>query len=448
MAIKQKRNAGGGGKGSVDFKSHDEAVRANAMLTENAQHVAYESIVPSTLLPSSSVSRSPIIFKIKQQEGQMLRMNDLQLALTFKVQEVTSNGHRKIPANKNVAIIDYCLNTLFEDVIVHANGEVIYTSNILYGKMSFVKQLLWSKPEDRRTYLKSAGWYNALAGSHGNVSSSKTEVGETTERKDLIEDSKDVRCRGYLNIDIFNTDNLFPDNTDITITMLMNRSEILLTHFVGAVAQNADATAPTFIGYDVIISEAQLIVPRVSVIGKIPRSLRYEYTQYKIAHYVCNAGVSEHTVRLTETVLPTLVACFFGTEQQHKGSYTTDFLELPDCNVKSIMMKCNNAVRGYDQLDLQQKRSYLSAFHGLYDVLASTGDITIEQYKGGMTVFGFDPTPTQTGTLFSTKKVHGVLDLTVTYGTAPTTNIVIYTLMIYPSAFTFDNHGHLKFLES
>lgn len=260
--------------------------------------------------------------------------------------------------------------------------------------------------------------------------------------------SKSWVVAGLLKSDILSTDHYISDKVNIGIKLFMANADTVLV-------QSGDGIGATFTPQKckITITDCQLTVPRVKIKStiKIPRSIHYNYVKHHLTSYLHPKQISTFgPLQFASGKLPSMVLVYVGSEERHTGSYKLNRLLMKPENVKNVLMTVNQTnLPNQFGFECDYAGSvYNDAYLNLFDVTKSKANIPYDAFDS-YCMYAFDLTESKCGVTFDKKlQPQGVASLTVTFRTAPTTNMRIFVHQVTPSTYTLNDQGHFLSDES
>ena len=197
--------------------------------------------------PINSISgTSPIQFEITGAEHDYLDLNDSQLFVKFKI--------NNIPAGS--AICNFGLHSLFSDIRVTLNDTQIEGGSFLYPYKALISTLVQYGREAKTTFLEASGFKKDQPGQF----ESATNTGHVY-RSAWTTNGRSHHFTGPLFLDIFSQSKYLINKVNVGITLYKSSVDFVLNHFANLAA---DAQRP-----EIVIEQAILYVRKCKVSDQV-----------------------------------------------------------------------------------------------------------------------------------------------------------------------------------
>ena len=271
---------------------------------------SFEEIYPINALEGSS----DIQFTIVGSNTDYLDLNDTLLSVSVKV---TDEDGKALADNADVVPSNYFFHTLFKDVILTMNNEVIEGGNNVYAQKALIETILNYGNDTKEVYLDSIGYEDSA---------------ET--RKGWIAKSKVFQMCGSLQLDFFDQPKYLIPGVSVSLRLKRNESKFCLK----------SAQKPKL-----QITEARLYVRRVKVeqsvlmgheIGLNKQNAHYPIRKCLLVSYTMATGTQNFYKDqiFGDERLPKFVLVTFQTAAQKNGDYGSDSSTFKNFSASSVTL--------------------------------------------------------------------------------------------------------------
>jgi len=345
--------------------------------------------------PVNNISSSaPIEFVINGTGDEFIDLNSSYLCLQLTVKKATGGN---LAGTAEVAFINNWIHSAFSDVILTINGTQIEGGNQTYPYKAYLTNLLSHGKVSKATQLQASGWSKDTAGQMND----KTNNTGYAYRKKLCAESKSIELCAPILLDFFVQSKCCLPNTEIGIKLIPSKPEFQLVHY-GTNANDA---------YKVSYEKAIMYVRRVkavpSFISAIEQNLNLQNAVYPLQHtevttYTISQGSKSHNKELLfRGRMPKLVVVGFVSNSAYNGAYGETPFNFEHLNTTHITLYREGEElpqRALQPSFSTDKPHYAREYMGLLQALDIFNrntdiDLTMDDYKGGYTLFGFNLTP-------------------------------------------------------
>ena len=344
-------------------------------------------------LPINAVTKfNKIHFRIMGNNEEFVKMNSCYLVANIKLKKVDkskfTNSDEVIPNNN-------LLHSMFSNIDVSFNSKKIATDHSYYHYKAYLQTLLNFKLDDAKHLLSAALWCKDTP---GEFYSHAPNLGGMERLKAMYKSEYTLTAElgGRLFIDFFNQDQLLLNNVDIDIELYPNIDKFTYSSTTGTKMQY-------------VIDSMSLHVRKVKLDEHTKDNIMKELST-KPAVYPFTRGViktfnlaqnntSLHYENVFLGTLPTrLFIGFIYTYVLSADSLINPY-ELANCDVNYVALYKNGVqipAKPYtpDFSRSLATRSYLSLFKTTNTYYNNRSvNITLNEYKNGYTLWGFDFTP-------------------------------------------------------
>jgi hypothetical protein len=211
-----------------------EVLKSELDLFKNINYQA--SITSSNLIPyrpiSSIENSNTIEFVIPGNSEEYIDLQDI--FLWVKANIVNEDG-TPFPENQNgrYSLINYGLNTMWDQVDIYLNNTLISQSSNTYAYRSYIECLIGKAEMAKYSYLKAAGFNPPKVGNL-NFDNIDTDIAA------ISKESKEFTLYGRIHGDIFNSQRLLINGVTIRLVFTRAKDNFCL---MGSVLQTGDPTA-------------------------------------------------------------------------------------------------------------------------------------------------------------------------------------------------------------
>lgn len=394
----------------------------------NVQSTTIDTIAAETVFPcDTDLNRNPITFNIRPVPGMAIQTKNIKLALKFTVKKQVDNVWVDIESADRITLLNGPGFSLFEDCHLSIGGTVCETASREYSRTSLIRNMLFT---DERTQnsLESALYFQDNPLFRNSVLKSKdTNRGEAI-RSEMIENGKTVAVITPVYMDIFLSDCLLPSHVDMVLRFYPTRSVNCLLQQEGSETLKAK----------VIISSAELYVPRCHTKNGVAKTIKVNYECTRVLNYLSPKTLMSFSKSLNVTKIPQKIAMVILTEGQYQGLEHFSGHYFHHNNVKNITVQCNGKIfPSLSGMNMDPSlKHYNEPYNALFEQLhAICPNIGLTNFDNGNSIYGIS----LEGATNSSK--YGTCDISVSFSEAPSNNLVILLFCYYNSSFTIDKNG-------
>ena len=366
-----------------------------------------ESYIMKIHPTSSSQNEAPLIYEFDVDDGHYADLSQSFHYVNFRIMKsdrttpITPTGAGNALTNlEKVAPINYPGNTIFSNVELYLNNEMIESSNNLYPYKAYIQAFL-SNPSDVKTHqMAVSGYYEDTGTVHAAAVVQAMDANDCAnkglrQRFDRSRLSTPFATISPLHLDFCGQSKYILNRTEVKIRMTRSRTEFAL------ISGDDDGE------YSIVLADSYLMVrmvkPRESLRLAIEESLndnpaRYPMKQCEMRFYT-NAGTSQTIVEpnMYTGHLPTRVAIGLVATEHLDGDLTKSPFYFDHFNVTEIDLKVNGKSVTTDPLKISIDNSdHTLPFAMLYQntggLFQNESLISYEQYKYGFFLYVFDLT--------------------------------------------------------
>src|SRR6266481_476927 len=161
------------------------------------------------------VNSQQVQFNVTSSSEHYIDLNKTLIEIHCKI--VTSTGANTVKETDKVTPMPNFLHTLFSQVSVHMNGNLVSRNHNLYGYMVYMQTLLNNRQSVQDEQYDTALFLKDFRGNHDEQDSATNK--NAAFRRLLFEDSRKHDMIGKLHGDIFNFDRYLLNNIDLQLTL-------------------------------------------------------------------------------------------------------------------------------------------------------------------------------------------------------------------------------------
>lgn len=337
-------------------------------------------------------SDAKIEFRLSGSSTQYIDLYDSFLYLTVKV--VTHEGGNLL-ADAEVSTANNFMHSLFSQVDVYINNQLISSSNNCYAYKSYIENLFSFGKE----YIESQGqclmFYKDSAGgvlgstNHGYV-----------KRKNRIAGSKAVELIGKLRFDLSSQDRYILNDTNVTISLTKNSDRFSLLYSQPSDPKDSISPKVRFIDASFFVRK-QVLYPSIAIshqkLLQSGLSAQYPYSATDIKQFTIatgNQSFIEENVFLGQ--VPSRVIIGLVSNAAFAGEYKMNPYMFQHFNLNYISVTVNNMPIPIKGMNLDfPKGLYHLPYYLLLNSLGLTKEnsgiiLTPEEYANGNVFFSYD----------------------------------------------------------
>ena len=308
----------------------------------------FDTVLPQVVIDSANFEEiytfnaldgfSDIKFLIIGSNTEYLDLNDTLLSVTVKVLGEDKNDLEK---DADVTPSNYFLHTLFKDVCLTMNNEIIEGGNDKYAHKALIETIINYGKDTKDVYMDSIGYSE-----------------DEAERKKWIANSNSFNMCGSLQVDFFDQPKYLIPGVSVNLKLKRNDSKFCLI---------SPKLKPVL-----KITDAKLYVRRVKVeqavlmgheIGLNKQNAHYPIRKSQVETYGISKG-SQHFYKdqiFGSERLPKFVLITFQEGSQKEGHYSSDAAVFKHLNVNSISLSRNSDFRESYTQNFEQNQ-YMSSY--------------------------------------------------------------------------------------
>ncbi len=383
-----------------------------------------------TLLPTDSVSRTPLLFNIRPANNHVTDLKNSRLYVDFRVEkkyedEEGNSTWGPIQPTDNVTLHNNTAFALFSDGNVHLNGVLASTAMREYPRLSYVQNMYF---EDSRSQavLQTAFFMEDKNGMQEEIEKNNAINPGEAIRSNAIVNNKTVSLVAPIYLDLFQAENGFiPDYVDCVLRMFPAPTKFIVF------------TTEDDLELRVVFEKAELHVIRCRLKVPVPKSISTEYPCVKVLNYLSPKGQRSFNRELNLYKIPDRVAAIVLTEEQYLGIGNSSVIKFNHHNVSAAMLKCNSKCYprpGGMRFDFSAEK-FNEMYEALFSQLGAKNPLFSHQaMDNGYCLFGFSLDR-------ESRQKAGSCSLFMEFSEAPTENLVILVLCFYTARYTISAGG-------
>ncbi len=339
--------------------------------------------------PREVSDQHSIKFDYTADNGVFLDLSHSYFTIEAKIQGASGT-------NKKVGPINFWGHSLFDQVDLCLNGQLITSSTKSYPYEAFVSTLLSYGREAKKSHLELAGYTKDT----GNMDDNKTKDGEG-ENAGLVARAKRVSQGQTITLlmrpclALFQQERLLPSGTEISMTFIPSSSAFNL------MSPEANKYKTKITGMTFHVRQVNLLPSLMTSIAKQreSKSVQYPLRRLVTTTKTLNTGVRLCDEELFKDQKPRRIFICMTTEAARSGALDKNPFNFQHFNLQEIKLQSGNElINGqiltpdFDNNDYAL--SYFSLFSNTGNFLGDQGlDVTYSDYKSGYAIFVFDLTP-------------------------------------------------------
>lgn len=348
--------------------------------------------------PTNTITTTdgPIEFSVLGSSEEFIDVNSIMLQVRVSI--TTADGRNLRPTDV-IAPVNNIMHSLFSDVILTINNEVVEGGSHQYGYKALLTNLCTMNKGAKESQLQSSGWYKDT---EGYMDAAQHNAGFGA-RQALFAESRQVEMCGPLLLDFFLQNKYLMHNVDFHIKL--NRSKpAFQTMIKTAAGVNNRAT-----DVKMNIHKAVLHVRRVkalpSLMAEIEDKLTFSNAVYPVQHteimtYSIPAGsLSNNKESIFRGNMPKLVLVGLVRNEAYNGDYAYNPYNFQNFGVNTIGLYREGESIPFrpftpDYTSNLYEREYMSLMQALEIYNQSEDvDITRTEFKKGYNIYAFNLTP-------------------------------------------------------
>lgn len=402
---------------------------------------------------SSSQNDAPLVYNFSVDENCYADLSQSYHYVRFKIMKADrtstigkTGADNTYAENEKVAPINYYGNTLFSNVELYLNNNLIENSNNLYAYKAYIQAFLSNSTDVKNNQMGVSGYYEDSGDVHT----------EATRRSMMNEDcaNKGLARRFALSKESTPFTSLSPIHLDFCgqNRYLMNKTDVKI-RFTRAKPEFA-LISGTNGEYSIVINESYLLIrmvkPRESLRLAVEESLQNNLALYPMKksemRFYTNAGNSQSISEpnLYTGHLPTRVAIALVKTSSLDGTVTESPFYFEHFNVTDMDFKISGKTLTTDPLKIDLTHDdYVLPYSLLYrntgGLFENDSIISYKQYKNGFFIYVFDLTEDNDNTSSHMHQPQtGTISLDIRVNTPPGVPVSIVAVFEHETVLTCD----------
>ncbi|XP_062604306.1 uncharacterized protein F54H12.2-like [Saccostrea cucullata] len=407
---------------------------------------------------------APIEFEIKGQGDQYLDLSQTYLQMVCQFTQNDGSALAGDPAK--IAPVNNILHSMFTEIDVSLNGKIVTSGTDTYPYKAYLEKLLSYQPRTLNTQMKACSlWEKDTAGhmdevglealtvsgaaasrtfnknNDDSVTISKPILTEYPadsknegfrKRNQAIAGSKKITLLDRLHLDLFQQDRFLPNGVDVRLRF--NRARPAFYMMTG----QANTGKVKILS---MVLWVRKVKPAPTLMNQINQNLnthraKYPLRRVEVKTFTIPTGTqSKITDHLFQGQMPKRLILGFVENAAFNGDKTKNPFHFQNFGIKKLDVSINGETMSTRCFEPNFNDDlYLRSYLSLYQALGKLGedwapDITLEEYKSGYTLWGWDFTKDQEA---QSDKFHLIetgnlrVEVQFTGNTATTLNCVVY----------------------
>ena len=304
-----------------------------------------------TIQPHPNYNSSPVIrYDITGTNSHYIDLSATELHLKFQLRNKASQA--PLLSNKNIAVVNNFLHSIFEQCQVYLNNVAVENTNKCYNYRAYFENTLCYGKESKETFLHS-DWYH-----HDSSTKASYEAGNSVTQKqkyllkDEVQDPNDTSKKipatadtislcGKIHCDIFNINRYLLNNVDVKIVLSKAKKEF---YMYGPKAECGN--------FEITIEDTYLKIRRVKISSAImlahamaleKATAKYPIKRVLIKPFVYPNNSSIFTINgIHFGIMPTRVVLGIVKTDAFNGSYDLNPYFFTDIGINRLNLKVSS----------------------------------------------------------------------------------------------------------
>jgi len=401
------------------------------------------------IIRPNTLQNNSIEFRLEPDQLHYLKPDQTLIYCKFKVQK---RGGGQLAGTENVAPVNFFPAALFSSCEVYCNDVRVTgaSANSLPYKR-YLETVSSYGVDARESHLQLSLFHMDTP---GNFEPTDANTGFGT-RKDWIKASKSCEFIYWLQLDILNTDKLYPNGMKLKFVFERNVPEWCLLEKAPdpptppAAGQTAKPTPPP-INYEIVIEEMHMQMRKIALADNLLLDHEREFARQRSAIYpYTNSILKKFTIQKGQTTeyLPAVITGKLPTQILLVMNETA--ADLGDIRKNPFHFQHFNLTRAGLSVDGQLKKEYrcdfandqfdelLAAYYQNVSIHNSNSGVLInkEYFKGGATILSWNLSGDKS-TYMVTK--NGTVDIDLEFGQALTCGVTVLVLALFDDVLSID----------
>ena len=401
----------------------------------STQVIQCESVLPV----NTDSNRNPVVFHVRATPGLIVDSKNIKLSFNAVVQKKKGDSWEDLKMTDKVCPYQNFGFSVWEDVQLFLGGTLCETSLREYPRTSYLRNMLFTSEREQMS-LESALFLKDSQIHGDTVLQSDDKDPGGAHRSLIVKDGKEITVLAPVYSDILQSGSYIPDTTGFTLRFYPAKSDKCLLQEKSAVTA-AGATTDQFQQLRVVISHAELRVPRCRLSGVLPKTITSNFECCKVLNYVSPKDMKTFSCSLNSDLLPSKIAMVLLSEDRFEGKQGESGLFFHHQYVGNITVKSNgNVLPTLSGMNMDpENKDWSQPYSALFTQLNAVNPyIALSSFDNGNAIYGIS---LQHG---AKKPFKGTCDIDLTFQKAPTKNLVILLFCYYNSKYSIDKNGILK----
>ena len=307
---------------------------------------------------------------------------------------IVNTDNTPLVADAEVSTINYIATTLWKQVDLYMNNDLIQSSNHYHYQGKLEVELSYNETS-KNSWLQSGLFYKDTANHFNDLNNTNTGY---QQRKTHFAQSRQVELISRIHLGFFNQQKLLLDNVPLKLIFTRNPDDVCLL-------------TPNNNNVKIEIEDMTLVVRRVRLADHVYNSINknlsthdaiYPIARSKVKVFTKAQGVRDIMInnQLSDPDMPTRIIVGMVSNASFSGSKVLNPFDFKHYNINYADVRINtkSVLTRPITIDINS-RQYLEAYNALMISLNYPGkddgfNITRDQYAGGYFLLGFDLTPT------------------------------------------------------
>jgi len=336
----------------------------------------------------------PIEYYVSSRSDEYINLSKMYLHVKAKI---TNADGTDLAENAKVAPINNWLHSLFSQVDLSLNGELVTSSNNTYPYRCYLETLLSYGQEAKKSQLQSSLWFVDEPGKFAKTDPAAADTNSALKSRARISGkSKTVDLIGRLHLDVCHQNRLLVNGVDMKLRL--NRSGNKFNLMSAAGTEKVTISKAVLRARHVKVNPPTLKLHADSL---NKTTMKYPIRRVEVKTFAMTAGtqtITRDNVFLGQLPRRVLVcmtknSAFVGTKNENPFQFDHNNLNYISIEADGQSFPSQPFTPNFDN-ENNYIRSYMSLFTETGKIFDDSGnDITRESYRKGFTVWAFDLTP-------------------------------------------------------
>lgn len=395
--------------------------------------------------PKAAVGdNTPLTFEVTGSGEDYMDLGDTFLRLRVKITK--TNGTPLEDTNASVGPLNCFLHSLFSQVDVTLNDNLVSQSTNTYAYRSYISTLLSYGAAAKKTWLGMEIWEPDEAGQFDSKDNSGLR-----KRELLFQNGKEVELKGRLHTDLSFQNRLVPNGVTLRVTLTRNKPEFALMAFGNEASS-----------YNIAITQASLEVRKVKLVPKeqlkIESVIAKSGARIPITHVVTKnfsipqGGSTFDLDSLFMGQIPNRVVLGMVENEAFNGAYDKNAFNFQHFHLNFLCLNVDGKqVPGRPLTPDFANGHYIDCFETLFTGTGMYGDdlgqcIKRSDYDKGYCLFAFNLTPDQSnGISHVNTRRHGTVRASLHFAKALPCTVTVIAFAQFDNVVLLDRHRNIIF---